>query len=260
MMDLEFIQNQVLMILTRVKNQLRQDPSFETVQTKSNRNDLVTNRDQGIERQIVDFLREKFPTARIISEESWHQQVNDSRGLIFLVDPIDGTMNFVKCRDQFASMIGVYVNGIPLFGAIVDVMQNQVYYGGPQMGAFCDQQPLAGLPDPSLAQSLVTIGQHLLIDPQAPYWPLIRQSSGLRVYGSAGIVWTRLLQGKQQIYISQLQPWDLAAGRAIAAALGIVVRAIDAHPLNMLKSQLVIIGTKCATTEALKVISRAQEL
>ena len=55
----------------------------------------------------------------------------DLAGLVFFVDPIDGTMNFVKQQAHFAIMIGVYQDGEPVVGAIMDVMRNEVLSGGP---------------------------------------------------------------------------------------------------------------------------------
>ena len=76
------------------------------------------------------------------------------------------------------------------------------------------------------------------------------------MFGSAGIIWSRLVCGQQNLYISKLKPWDLAAGRALAMKNGIMVRNIDGSPVNMLQSQTVIIGTKCATDEALSLINK----
>lgn len=256
MADVLDIQKQILTILNQIKTQLYSNPNFAYVNTKTNRNDLVTDRDLQTEKEIVTFLQDKYPQAQIISEEGLGNNPVNLTGLVFFVDPIDGTMNFVKCHDQFASMIGVYEDGEPIFGAIVDVMQNQIYYGGPQIGAFVDGKKLMPLDDVPLAEALITVSNYLLQNEMPKYQNLVRQSSGLRIFGSAGIVFTRLLTGKEYLYIGRFKPWDLAAGRAIGQCLGIGVTTIDSKPLNMIKSQLVIVGTRCATQQALDVLSR----
>ena len=65
------------------------------INTKSNRNDLVTNMDKKIEKFYIDHIHESFPDAKIMGEESEKDALQDADGLFFVVDPIDGTMNFV---------------------------------------------------------------------------------------------------------------------------------------------------------------------
>lgn len=256
MTDIKDIQKQILIILNQVKVYLYSNPNFTYVNTKTNRNDLVTDRDIQIEKEIVTFLREKYPRSQIVSEEGLGNNPVNLTGLVFFVDPIDGTMNFVKCHDQFASMVGVYEDGKPIFGAIVDVMKNQIFYGGPQVGAFVNGEKLMPLVDVPLEEALITVSNYLLQNEMLKYQNLVQQSSGLRIFGSAGIVFTRLLTGKEHLYVGKFKPWDLAAGRAIGQCLGINVTTIDSEPLNMIKSQLVIVGTRCATQQALDVLSR----
>lgn len=256
MTDIKDIQKQILIILNQVKVYLYSNPNFTYVNTKTNRNDLVTDRDIQIEKEIVTFLRKKYPRSQIVSEEGLGNNPVNLTGLVFFVDPIDGTMNFVKCHDQFASMVGVYEDGKPIFGAIVDVMKNQIFYGGPQVGAFVNGEKLMPLVDVPLEEALITVSNYLLQNEMLKYQNLVQQSSGLRIFGSAGIVFTRLLTGKEHLYVGKFKPWDLAAGRAIGQCLGINVTTIDSEPLNMIKSQLVIVGTRCATQQALDVLSR----
>lgn len=256
MTDIKDIQKQILIILNQVKVHLYSNPNFTYVNTKTNRNDLVTDRDIQIEKEIVTFLRKKYPRSQIVSEEGLGNNPVNLTGLVFFVDPIDGTMNFVKCHDQFASMVGVYEDGKPIFGAIVDVMKNQIFYGGPQVGAFVNGEKLRPLVDVPLEEALITVSNYLLQNEMLKYQNLVQQSSGLRIFGSAGIVFTRLLTGKEHLYVGKFKPWDLAAGRAIGQCLGINVTTIDLEPLNMIKSQLVIVGTRCATQQALDVLSR----
>ncbi|UQS82730.1 inositol monophosphatase family protein [Bombilactobacillus folatiphilus] len=253
MTNLHRIQQHVLEILTQVKNQLQADLSYQTIQIKSSSTDLVTERDKSVEQQIITYLKNYFPEAHFVSEEGFGDHVNNLQGLVFFVDPIDGTMNFIKAHDQFASMIGVYLNGQPLFGAIIDIIEDQLYYGGAGLGSFVNGRKLPQLIDVPLSQGLVMISNRFLND--VPYQNVKNQSSGLRVFGSAGISFTRLLRGSAILYISKLKPWDMAAGWAIGKPLGLIMRTIDGTPISMLKSQTVIIGTRCATEEAERILS-----
>lgn len=258
MADINEIKSEVISILQQVGDLLRTNPEINKISTKTGRTDLVTNWDKQIEKKVDEDLRKKFPEAHIISEEGFGDHSINLDGLVFFVDPIDGTMNFVKCRDDFASMIGVYQDGKPIFGGIMDIMNNNIYYGGPKIGSFVNTTKLNDPEDLDLCDSLVTISNRLLFTNHYDVWQVAKSSCGLRIYGSAGIIFSRIFDGKENVYISHLKPWDLAAGRAIGAGLGIEVSTVDGKPINMLKSQTVIIGTRCASKEARDIISNAE--
>ena len=83
MADVLDIQKQILTILNKIKTQLYSNPNFAYVNTKTNRNDLVTDRDLQIEKEIVTFLQDKYPQAQIISEEGLGNNPVNLAGLVF---------------------------------------------------------------------------------------------------------------------------------------------------------------------------------
>ncbi|ATO46657.1 hypothetical protein C5L30_000836 [Companilactobacillus farciminis] len=242
-------------LLTQVGENLREDSIKKmSVGTKKNRNDLVTNFDKKTEKFINTRIKEAYPEATIVSEEGYGDLVKDMSGLVFFVDPIDGTMNFVKRGDDFASMIGVYIDGEPLIGAIIDVMDNEIYHGGKEIGLFIDQTPIDIPKNLPLIEGLVDISAPMALANKFDVQEVVKKSSGLRVYGSAGIIFGHLLTGKEVMYMSYLAPWDLAAGRVLCEAAGMSVVSIDDSPINMLESQVVIVGTQKVASEALKTL------
>lgn len=242
-------------LLTQVGKNLREDSIKKmSVGTKKNRNDLVTNFDKKTEKFINTRIKEAYPEATIVSEEGYGDLVKDMSGLVFFVDPIDGTMNFVKRGDDFASMIGVYIDGEPLIGAIIDVMDNEIYHGGKEIGLFIDQTPIDIPKNLPLIEGLVDISAPMALANKFDVQEVVKKSSGLRVYGSAGIIFGHLLTGKEVMYMSYLAPWDLAAGRVLCEAAGMSVVSIDDSPINMLESQVVIVGTQKVASEALKTL------
>src|SRR5699024_17209 len=200
--------------------------------------------DKKTEKFINTRIKEAYPEATIVSEEGYGDLVKDMSGLVFFVDPIDGTMNFVKRGDDFASMIGVYIDGEPLIGAIIDVMDNEIYHGGKEIGLFIDQTPIDIPKNLPLIEGLVDISAPMALANKFDVQEVVKKSSGLRVYGSAGIIFGHLLTGKEVMYMSYLAPWDLAAGRVLCEAAGMSVVSIDDSPINMLESQVVIVGTQ----------------
>ncbi|GEO57374.1 inositol monophosphatase family protein [Companilactobacillus bobalius] len=242
-------------LLQNVGKSLRDDAlKKKSVDTKKNRNDLVTNFDKKTERYINSEIKRVFPEATIVSEEGYGDLVTDMSGLVFFVDPIDGTMNFVKRGDDFASMIGVYIDGKPLIGAIIDVMGNNIYHGGKEIGLFINDERIDVPRNLPLVEGLVDVSAPMALANKFNVQEVIKKSSGFRVYGSAGIIFGHLLTGKEVMYMSYLAPWDLAAGRVLCEAAGMSVVSIDDAPINMLKSQVVIVGTQKVVSEALTTV------
>ncbi|GKQ42820.1 fructose 1,6-bisphosphatase [Companilactobacillus sp. RD055328] len=246
------ISNILKSVSTKLKTSFNSDLLIET---KNGKNDLVTNMDKEVERFIITELKKSYPTAKFVSEEGYGDDIKDINGLVFFVDPIDGTLNYVKQRKDFASMIGVYLDGEPILGAIIDVMADKLYVGGPGSDILVNNKKLITISDHSLSDSLITVSARLVFNEELNMKEVIKKSSGIRMMGSAGVVFGRLLENRQGAYISKLAPWDLAAGKILAESLGYIVVGIDGRPVNMLKSQLVIIGTKQLTQEVLTILN-----
>ncbi|MQS88379.1 inositol monophosphatase family protein [Companilactobacillus mishanensis] len=226
----------------------------KSVATKSGRNDLVTNFDKSTEKSVVQTIKENYPDAVIVSEEGYGDTPDSMDGLVFFVDPIDGTMNFVKRRDDFASMIGVYLDGKPYVGAIIDVMNKKIYHGGPEIGVYENEHKLENPENLELSQGLVDISGPMVLANKFNTQKVVHHSSGIRIFGSAGIVFKHLVTGKEVMYMSYLAPWDLAAGRVLCESMGLSVVGVDGTPVNMLKSQVVIAGTQKVVSEVLETV------
>lgn len=236
------LERDLVMWLSTASDRIRQsmlDPL--QVNTKSNRNDLVTNVDKQTEAFYVQQIRSAYPQAKICGEEGLGDTIDSLDGLVFFVDPIDGTMNFVRQRAHFATMIGVFWNGKPLTGAIMDVMAHQLLVGGPQTAVTLNGRTLSQLGTPTLASGLIGINSSLFAQDAYHLQKLIEASSGARMTGSAGIEFMQVIMKEQIGYISQLSPWDVAAGWAIGAGLGLEVRNL-AGELPALREREVIIA------------------
>ncbi|MGX6429095.1 inositol monophosphatase family protein [Levilactobacillus yonginensis] len=225
-----------------------------TVNEKTNRKDLVTNVDKANEQFLIAGIRRIDPTAHILGEEGFGDDLKSLDGRVWIVDPIDGTMNFVKQRDNFAIMIGIYQDGVGQLGYIDDVMNDVLYYGGPQLGGvWANDEKLSAPANLALADGLIGASGPLVIHDVAQMHKIIHVSAGMRVYGSAGIEMINIMRGKTLGYISHLKPWDIAAGQILLNTLGVRVSAIDGKPLNMLSSNLVLVATEKAQRDILQI-------
>lgn len=225
-----------------------------TVAEKTSRRDLVTNMDHSNEDFLVRQIRALDPVAKILAEEGTGDQVTDMNGHVWIVDPIDGTMNFVHQRNHFAMMVGLYVDGKPTLGYIFDVMANKLYAGGPEVGVTLNGELLAAPADVDLSAGLFGASAPLLIQDRFNMQTIIAKSLGPRIMGSAGIQISQVLAGELVGYLSYLRPWDFAAGRVLAESLGLVVSRVDGNPVNMLSSGAVLIATKRAQRSILAIV------
>lgn len=225
-----------------------------TVDEKTGRKDLVTNVDKSNEQFLIQGIRRLDPTAQVLGEEGFGDQVTSVKGRLWIVDPIDGTMNFVKQRDNFAMMIGIYQDGIGQLGFIYDVMKDVLYTGGPQLGGvWANQRQLSAPTNLALAEGLIGMSSPLVIQDIAHTQAIVHASAGMRIYGSAGIEMINIMLGKTLGYISYLKPWDFAAGQVLLNTLGVRTSTIDGQPLDMLSSNLVLVVTKQAQRDILRI-------
>lgn len=211
-----------------------------TVATKSSRKDLVTNVDQMIQAFLVAQIQQAYPQAHIEGEEGQQTKIDRLKGLVFIIDPIDGTMNFVKQKANFAVMIGVYVDGVPVYGAILDVWRDELIVGGPDFPLMLNDKPLPHPQDLPLADGLLGVNGPMLINNRLHVADIALASAGPRLLGSAGIEFKSVALGQQVGYISYLQPWDVAAGMAIGAAFGLQVTRPNGDALALLAPGVVV--------------------
>ncbi|KRK74409.1 inositol monophosphatase family protein [Lacticaseibacillus nasuensis] len=210
------------------------------VDTKTNRNDLVTNVDKANQLFLIGKIRQAYPQAHIEGEEGTSAKAADLTGLVFFVDPIDGTMNFVRQRANFAVMIGVYENGQPLYGAIMDVMANAVVTGGPDWPLQLNHKALSAPGDPELAAGLLGVNGPMALKNKLHLGDIALASSGARMSGSAGMEFNAIARGQLVGYVSYLQPWDIAAGLAIGRSFGLIVTRPDGEPIKLLEPGIVV--------------------
>ncbi|MTH52576.1 inositol monophosphatase [Bacillus mangrovi] len=214
--------------------------SFATslsIQTKSNPNDLVTNMDKETEQFFISKIKEMYPEHRILGEEGFGHDVKDTEGIIWIIDPIDGTMNFVHQQRNFAISIGIYENGTGMVGLIYDVVHDELYHAKKGEGAYMDETPLQKLDRREVSESIIGINatwvtENRRIDP-AVLAPLVRSARGTRSYGSAALEFAYVASGRLDCYITmRLAPWDFAAGLILLEEVGGKATTMDGEPIN----------------------------
>lgn len=236
------LHHRVLVWLENAAENLRQSLSRDLeVTQKTSARDLVTEMDKATERFLVAKILEHYPEHRIIGEEGTGAAVSDTKGMIWVIDPIDGTLNFVKQKNNFGIMIGLFEDGKPVAGYIYDVMKRDVYYGIVGEGAYHNGRKMTLAPITSLADSLAIGNVVMFATNVNQCQKLMNAVLGVRAHGSAALEMIEVLRGQASVYLSfGLRPWDYAAGYAIGSALGLKVSQPDGSPLTLLQKEPII--------------------
>lgn len=226
------------------------------IDTKTDYTDLVTTIDRENEQLINRQLRLIDPESKILSEEGFGDKtITSLAGHLWIVDPIDGTMNFVKQHNNFAVMLALYVDGVPTLGYIMDVINNRLYHGMRGEGVYVNDHKLSAPANLGLQGSLLAMNRGLVLGDDQSLKKVAREAIGLRMYGSAGVEMIGVITGQLGGYISHLKPWDLAAGRMLAEELGLVVKSIDGSSINVLSSNLVLVATSQVSRDIRQIIN-----
>lgn len=215
------------------------------IETKSSPNDLVTEMDQETEQFFAEKIRESYPTHRVLGEEGFGDDVQDEKGTIWIVDPIDGTMNFVHQKQNFAISVGIYHEGEGEIGLIYDVMADCLYQAKRGDGAYKNDQKLEPLKDVKINESIIGINAFWTLKNRKVHeegiQDLIRKVRGTRSYGSAALEFAYVAEGIIDAYVTmRLAPWDIAAGVVLVNEVGGKTTQADGSKLNMVEKNSII--------------------
>ena len=198
------------------------------ISEKTHFDDLVTNLDREVQEQILTQILSTFPKDHVLAEENdVRHDIKD--GNVWVLDPIDGTTNFIVQRDNFAVMLAYYESGIGKIGVILDVMNDNLYWGD-GTSAYKNGAQIHLTVKP-LRQSLIGVNTYMYRTNAGGLLDLSHESLGVRAIGSAGIEYVNILEGKIWGYFSNLSPWDYAAGAVLIAPFGYITQQIDGRPL-----------------------------
>jgi 3'(2'), 5'-bisphosphate nucleotidase len=202
----------------------------------------VTAADKDAERSIRERLAELVPSLPIIAEESFDAgQLREIPRSFILVDPLDGTRDFVAGGDEFTVNIALIEDGTPVVGCVYAPARKQLYLAGSRAFHTAAEpgrtiptnglRPLATRPYPADGLHAVMSRSHLDADTQAL---LDRLTVRARQQIGSSLKFCILAQGQADVYprLAPTMEWDTAAGHAVLAAAGGHVLATDGTPLR----------------------------
>lgn len=190
--------------------------------------DFVTNADRASQAAVLGVIRARHPDHAILAEEDAQEYPppEAQAGVLWVVDPLDGTTNFIHGIPHVAVSVGVLVDGRPAAGVIVDVTRGEEFWGLRGGGSWLGERPIrvSGQTDPG--RSLLLTGfpfrdKGRLDDYLALFAELFRQVSGVRRAGAAALDLAYVAAGRAEGFWEMgLKPWDLAAGLLLVAEAG----------------------------------------
>ncbi|MEU0274176.1 inositol monophosphatase family protein [Streptomyces sp. NPDC006307] len=191
--------------------------------TKSSPIDVVTEMDIAAEKLITGFLAEHRPDDGLLGEEG--AATEGTSGVRWVVDPLDGTVNYLYGLPTWAVSIAAERGGETLVGVVVAPMRDETFHAVLGGGAFLNGRPIRCRPAPPLDQALVSTGFNYVAAVRAHQADvaqrLIPRLRDIRRGGSAAIDLADVAAGRLDGYYERgLRPWDLAAGDLIAREAG----------------------------------------
>lgn len=183
---------------------------------------LVTDCDIWVQETLVKELLRIEPRASIFAEEKENGKIH---GLTWIIDPIDGTTNFVAAQKDFAICVALYNGDKPVFGIVHDVAADNTYHAYSGACAYMNdtllppREPVV-LHDALFDVSLATLN-NLSRRADKPLFAVSRALRGHRALGSASLAMCRIAEGRMEGYLSsKLYPWDYAASGIVLQAAG----------------------------------------
>lgn len=186
--------------------------------------EIKAGADAELEREILKRLT---PTGiSILSEESGFIEGKQDSRYMFIIDPLDGTFNFVKNLGPCAISIALWDDQKPIFGVIYNLIDNKLFWGGLGMGSYCDDQAISVSITSNQTDASICTGfpvRYAVEDERSMrnFWSLIKPYAKVRMLGSAAVSLLNVAVGSADVYSEQsIMLWDVAAGIAIVQGAG----------------------------------------
>lgn len=199
---------------------------------EKNPRDLVTEADLASQVKIEKIIRNRFPDHQFVGEEGQTERFTPGKGFAWIVDPLDGTTNFVHQLRSFSVSIALIHNGEPIVGVVHDPLLNECFYAVKNKGAFLNGQAINVSTCQTLHDAMVVTGFSTSVTKNSieakRFMEMLGQAQTIRRLGSAALNLCFLGCGRVDAYwASGLNAWDIAAGLVILKESGGFLRAIE---------------------------------
>jgi len=189
------------------------------ISTKTGPNDFVTSVDRAAEAEIINIISKAYPDHGILGEESGGQAGTNINEVVWIIDPLDGTMNFVHSFPHFAVSIGVQIRGVMEHGVVYNPVSNELFTATKGSGAQLDGRRIRVSDCQNIDTALICTG----FSPRYGKEPhevvmqrlhsVLTRCADIRRTGSAALDLAYVAAGRLDAFWETcLAPWDMAAG------------------------------------------------
>lgn len=234
-----------------------------TISNKEGVNNLVTEADHASEKAILSVIRKRFPDHQILAEESG-KLVQDST-YKWIIDPIDGTVNFAQGIPLNCVSIGIEYEGEIILGAVYNPHLNEFFVAEKGKGATLNEKPIHVSDKTETIKSCLVTGfpYTYINEPNGPievFERFVRKGVSVRRLGSAAIDLCWVACGRLDGFFEQkLEPWDSAAGYLIVEEAGGRVTDFTGQKYSVYQHKILATNGKIHA-EMLEVINGRKEL
>lgn len=233
--------------------------------------DLVTDADLASQQAIRQGLSSVYPEYAFVGEEAGeneppaavHHGTADAPPC-WVVDPLDGTVNYVHGLASFAVSIGLYAAGKMRLGVILDPVADELFTALDGKGAHCNGKPIRVSDTKNLDEALVVGSFRAGIrgnDPEVQRWVrVLERAQSLRRLGSCALNMCYVAAGRLDAYwATSVHAWDTAAGTVIAREAGAILTRDDGAPFDDWNPRLCLSGTRELHQALLSVLAHESE-
>jgi myo-inositol-1(or 4)-monophosphatase len=234
-----------------------------SIENKEGTHNLVTEYDHKAEKAILSFVKQHAPNSRFLAEESGESgKANEE--LTWVVDPLDGTVNFAHQIPIFSVSIGVEREGKTISGVVLQPMTQELFVAETGKGAFFNGKPLQVSKTSNLHESILATGfpYNLKENPFhciEHFTDILRAGIPIRRIGSAALDFAYTAAGRFEGFFEvSLSPWDCSAGKLLLEEAGGKVTNWDGRPFDI-RSRVPLLATNGHIhKEALTLLNRSQ--
>ncbi|MGD9942513.1 MAG: inositol monophosphatase family protein [Burkholderiaceae bacterium] len=221
---------------------------------RKQRNDFVTEIDHAAEKAIIETLLTAYPDHSILAEESGHLTRGaaasaddriDSAEFAWIIDPLDGTTNFIHGFPQYAISIGLMQRGVMTQGVIYDPTRDELFTASKGRGAFLNDRRVRVSSRYRLDDALIGTGfPYRKLDRLDEYIAMFRavteRAGGVRRPGAAALDLAYVACGRLDGFFEMgLMPWDVAAGSLLITEAGGLIGDFSGEPRHLFGDQVV---------------------
>jgi myo-inositol-1(or 4)-monophosphatase len=192
---------------------------------KSIKKEVKAKADSYLEDKILPQLMDTGIS--ILSEEAGYIEGTKNPELLFIVDPLDGTFNFLKGSGPSVISVALWQQNVPIFGAIYDLDKKHLIFGGKDYGAFKDNKEIQIANSNCLSEAVLFTGFPVRFNfnqGNDKFWSYCQEFAKVRMIGSAAASLANVAMGYADAYFEEnIMIWDIAAGLAIVEGAGGII-------------------------------------